>query len=463
MVKFPIKIILMFNLPNTSAYCKKKNHRDSRYSNPDKPYSKKRSRYRSKEERDARKAFRKPNRFTKNSDIASNCKLEKLKSLELDEEVHDKVYSFLYTSGFKSDYDSDSSSEEEIDLLDLSNSNQHINTCNTCHGVFVLFKFFKNSEKQKNDFEFEYSAPYSLSKIIDKLNKQTTHTRDSSFDDLKNEIENLKKEIKSLKQNQMICDHRLTQIEIVNNKGKNIVEENTLAKPFNLDPRQNMFLGMMQIVIDFSATYEDKYISYTFITDPISRDINALINMKQKHVDSLQLELMDPSWVTKDIGRGYNTRGRGRSSLGSSYRSSSKTPVIQMGWSLINSRISQSEASSSSHSSAHLEDIREDSPLYAQLQAYLSQKKNDTFASIVKEDNDDIKSYEKVSKKKMIFLLENSEIQRKEEPLKIFQRYLINGLYFPIISVEDWGISTMKERQISLNKISMSFTYWDYI
>uniref|UniRef100_M1DH17 Uncharacterized protein n=1 Tax=Solanum tuberosum TaxID=4113 RepID=M1DH17_SOLTU len=43
-------------------------------------------------------------------------------------------------------------------------------------------------------------------------------------------------------------------------------------------------------------------------------------------------------------------------------------------------------------------------------------------ASISKEDSDDIKSYEKVSKNEMIFLLENSEIQRKEEPWKIFQR-----------------------------------------
>ncbi|KAG5605776.1 hypothetical protein H5410_027268 [Solanum commersonii] len=194
---------------------------------------------------------------------------------------------------------------------------------------------------------------------------------------------------------------------------------------------------------------------------------------------------MDPPWITKGKGR-----------------------VIQMGKrSLINSKISQSGASSLVHSSVHLEDIPEDSPLYAQLRAYLSRKKNDTFASIAKEDNDDIKYYEKVSKKEMIFLLENSEIQRKEEPWKIFQRYLINGLYFPgesykirsyyetilistgsvdfqqfsgyntsenvynfskmiikqIIFVEDWGISTMKERQTNLNKIAMSFTYWDYI
>ncbi|KAG5631738.1 hypothetical protein H5410_003455 [Solanum commersonii] len=86
----------------------------------------------------------------------------------------------------------------------------------------------------------------------------------------------------------------------------------------------------------------------------------------------------------------------------------------------------------------------------------------------------------------MIFLIENSEIQRKEEPWKIFQQYLLNELYFPgyvefqhfsgyntsenvynfykmiikqIISIEDWGISSMKERQISLNKIPTNFTY----
>ena len=106
----------------------------------------------------------------------------------------------------------------------------------------------------------------------------------------------------------------------------------------------------------------------------------------------------------------------------------------------------------------------------------------------------------------MIFLLENSDIQRKEEPWKIFQRYLVNGLYFPgesyktrkyyetllistgvefqhfsgyntsenvynfskmiikhIIHIEDWGISSMTERQFSLNKVMVSFTYWDYI
>ncbi|KAG5615908.1 hypothetical protein H5410_015732 [Solanum commersonii] len=32
-----------------------------------------------------------------------------------------------------------------------------------------------------------------------------------------------------------------------------------------------------------------------------------------------------------------------------------------------------------------------------------------------------------------------------------------------VISIEGWGISSMKERQMSFNKIPTNFTYWDYI
>ncbi|XP_049364033.1 uncharacterized protein LOC125828743 [Solanum verrucosum] len=41
----------------------------------------------------------------------------------------------------------------------------------------------------------------------------------------------------------------------------------------------------------FSATYKNNEISYCFVTDPVTRNINALIDMKQNHMDSLQLEL----------------------------------------------------------------------------------------------------------------------------------------------------------------------------
>ncbi|KAG5580127.1 hypothetical protein H5410_050754 [Solanum commersonii] len=408
-----------------------------------------------------------------------------------------------------------------------------------------------NDKKVKD--EFNYSAPYSLSEVHNRLSsKQTMIIRDTSFDDLKGEIEHLKEEIKFLKQNHIICDHRLAQIESANSKGKNKVddsttEENTLANTLNIDPKQNMFLGMMQIVtahkwyvkctilIDntfsitniaminsgadvscmqeglvptkcfektthmvksasghaldikyklsntrtpfinaiypftnisakgFSATYKNQDISYTFIIEPISRDINALIEMKQKHVNYLQLEIfsmnifdtlksikvqetiklisermtidicvdhpsafwnrkkhiMDPPWITKARGKGSYTRERGRSSPSpsssrSSYgSSSSSTPIIQKGgMSLYNLN---SKAQEKASSSIHLEDIPE----------------SDSFASIAKEEVDDIKTYEKAEKREMIFLLENFDIQRREEPWKIFQRYLVNGLYFP--------------------------------
>uniref|UniRef100_M1E0E3 Zinc knuckle family protein n=1 Tax=Solanum tuberosum TaxID=4113 RepID=M1E0E3_SOLTU len=86
--------------------------------------------------------------------ITPNCKLEKLKTLELDEEIHDKVYSFLYTSGSVSDYESDSGSEEEIDLPDLSYNNQHVNmnACNNCHGDICSCE---NDEFYKLQSQFE--------------------------------------------------------------------------------------------------------------------------------------------------------------------------------------------------------------------------------------------------------------------------------------------------------------------
>ncbi|KAG5571133.1 hypothetical protein H5410_060899 [Solanum commersonii] len=182
---------------------------------------------------------------------------------------------------------------------------------------------------------------------------------------------------------------------------------------------------------------------------------------------------MENPWVTKGRGKCNIHRGKGRSSPSSSrssYGSSlSNTLIIQKGgMSLYNLN---SRAQEKASSLIHLEDIPESDPLYAQLQEFITQKQSDTFASIAKEDVDDIKTYEKVEKREMIFLLENSDIQRREEPWKIFQRYLVNGLYFPryntsenvynfskmiikhVIHIEDWGISSMTERQFSLNKV----------
>ncbi|XP_047267553.1 uncharacterized protein LOC124897974 [Capsicum annuum] len=115
--------------------------------------------------------------------ISPNCKLQKVKSLGLANEVHDQVYGLLYTSGLESDYNCDSESKNDVEFPESSDCD-HTNICADCNGDTCVCEeaFYKlQSQFEDLDLNVQNITTDSVLEFLKEVSNEKLHEKIINF------------------------------------------------------------------------------------------------------------------------------------------------------------------------------------------------------------------------------------------------------------------------------------------
>ncbi|KAK4359409.1 hypothetical protein RND71_021638 [Anisodus tanguticus] len=130
--------------------------------------------------------------------------------------------------------------------------------------------------------------------------------------------------------------------------------------------------------------------------------------------------MMRPNWPGDSNYRGRGGRGRGAGRGNTILQQGNKKLVNQPGTSSVD----------------------KDSPLYQQFMDFIKSRGEGnnpqpsvqpSYAEIAHDEQDDSEGYEKLNKRDVILILDNKDLERRDEPWKLMERYLEAGSY-PILT-----------------------------
>ncbi|KAK4363134.1 hypothetical protein RND71_018375 [Anisodus tanguticus] len=142
--------------------------------------------------------------------------------------------------------------------------------------------------------------------------------------------------------------------------------------------------------------------------------------------------MIRPNWPDDSSYRGRGGRGRG---------TGRGNTIVQQG----NNKLVNQPGTSS---------VDKDSPLYQQFMEFIKSRgegnnpqspAHPSYAEIAHEEQDENEGYEKLNKKDVILILDDKDLERRDEPWKLMERYLEAGFWKKLLQKTNDGILNGQE------------------